>query len=88
MNNKLMVPTVHMNGTSARELFNQAYKAWTALQMAINTHQEMAPHGRDYYPQGEAAIADATRQYRERAIKMQEVLREIEQIILSVSDKV
>ena len=48
----MMVPTVHLNGTSKCELMRQVMGARIALHTAIDALQQACPNGRDYYVQG------------------------------------
>jgi hypothetical protein len=61
-----MIPTVHLNGTSREELCLQLQRADDALLAAYEALSATAPHGRDYYPQGEDAIVKATAEHRSR----------------------
>lgn len=56
-------PTIHLNGTSANELIQRYEAAYTALTEAARLLAQCAPHGRDYYPQGAGAYAQATREF-------------------------
>lgn len=54
-------PTVHLNGTSAKELTNQAIKAGHALREAYEACSDAAPNARDYYVNpGSMGAAQAT----------------------------
>ena len=55
----MMVPTVHLNGTSREALLEQYTKAHNALEVGLNALCAAAPNGRDYYPQGPDAFAKA-----------------------------
>lgn len=47
----LICPTVHLNGTSRKELQANYRTAYEALERALDAMKAIAPHGRDYYPQ-------------------------------------
>lgn len=53
---KLLVPTVHSNGTSRKALQDALRSAIYALDNALELLGETAPHGRDYYPQDGAGV--------------------------------
>lgn len=57
-------PTVHLNGTSKKELIEQYDKAIYDLNQAIQSLMAAAPHRRDYYPQGDFAFSEASQQFR------------------------
>jgi hypothetical protein len=75
-----MKPTVHLNGTSKLELKMAYENAANAVFYALDMLVKTAPHGRDYYPQGEQAIRDAVREHSLRAKKLREVLDELQTI--------
>jgi len=60
-------PTVHLNGTGRQELVGQIADIAEALESAIATMRAGWPHGRDYYPQGAAALEAAQAVYLARA---------------------
>jgi hypothetical protein len=51
------LPRIHLNGTSAKELLQQAQNAGSALRRAYEVCSNAAPNGRDYYPQAGALAA-------------------------------
>jgi len=55
----LPVPTVHSNGTGQAGLVSQLKEARQALRVAVDAMRQAMPHGRDYYPQGDAALGPA-----------------------------
>lgn len=76
----LTVPTVHLNGTSRKELVRALTEAHAAILEAQKKLAETAPHGRDYYVQSAYAITDAIEEHCERMKKLQDVKVELEQI--------
>jgi uncharacterized membrane protein len=80
----LVIPTVHLNGTSKAALIEQLEAAYDALVTAENTIRQAAPNGRDYYPQGSNVIYDAIEQNVARQQKVREVREEIATIIEAV----
>ena len=77
---QLAVPTVHLNGTSRRELMEQICAAMTALQEAEAALRRASPHGRDYYPQGEHALARAQSDHTARLERLRSIYDELEAI--------
>lgn len=77
---KLTLPTIHLNGTARSDLQEQAGGAMDALRTAMEGLRRMAPNGRDYYPQGNDAITNATRQHQSRMERVGSVMAELEAI--------
>jgi hypothetical protein len=74
------IPTVHLNGTSRDELERQLIDAMEALRHARSKLIAMQPNGRDYYPQGDAAIGVALQRHSARLAKIDEVAAELQAI--------
>jgi len=77
---ELSTPTIHLNGTSQSDLLRHLELAAMAIEAAERALRETCPNGRDYYPQGEGAIVEATRQFRSRMERLEAVRAELEQI--------
>jgi hypothetical protein len=78
----MMTPTIHLNGTSAKELAEQFANAYSALGEAIRAVNQAAPNGRDYYPQGQSAINEAMAEHRTRI----ETLNRLRQDMLTLAE--
>jgi len=80
----MILPTIHLNGTSVRSLLDDNSRAYTALMEAIQYLAQTAPNGRDYYPQGDIdgkpALYVAQDQHSERMAMLLQVKRELEAI--------
>jgi len=50
MTPSLILPIVHLNGTSRAELIGQRREVLNHLRRAITALYAMSPNGRDYYP--------------------------------------
>jgi hypothetical protein len=74
----MMVPTVHLNGTSKDELVRQVADAGRALRLGIETLGEANPNGRDFYIQGPDALRLAQQEHRIRLGKLEEVHDELQ----------
>lgn len=81
------IPTVHLNGTSYDGLFEPLCEAGGAIRKAITALQECAPHGRDYYLQGEGALAVATSEHLARVSRLQSVLEELQVVMEGIAEK-
>lgn len=80
----MIIPTIHLNGTSRDTLLEQVTDAYSAVKAAIAAVQQAAPNGRDYYPQGNDAIGTAMREHADRIRKLTEVANELEEIGISL----
>ena len=80
----LVVPTVHLNGTSKAELLQQVLDAMKALSTASGALARMSPHGRDYYVQGDGAYARARDAHQRRRSKVEAVIAELETLAAAI----
>lgn len=64
--NRLITPTVHLNGTSKEELVELRLAAVEACRALHEAMQKAMPNDRDYYPQGEGAGKQAREAWAER----------------------
>lgn len=83
----MMVPTVHLNGTSKCELMRQVMGARIALHTAIDALQQACPNGRDYYVQGPDATSKAMTEHRSRLQRLQSVYDELGNLGEAVVDQ-
>jgi hypothetical protein len=70
----MMLPTVHLNGTSLEDLLSQASAGQRAMRAAMEAVSCARPHDRDYYPAG----AEAGPRARAEHEKRMEALRAVE----------
>jgi hypothetical protein len=73
----MRLPTIHLNGTSRQYLHEEALAASAALRAAVAALEAITVNGRDYYPQGPDAYAEAAREHRERIERVRVVLGEV-----------
>jgi hypothetical protein len=73
------VPTVHLNGTSAKELLGQFQATLDALHEAQRLMCAGAPNGRDYYPQPGNAMDAAMSAHERRWTELNRMMRELEE---------
>ena len=83
----MMLPTIHMNGTSARALLEGYCNAISAIYDALDVLARAAPNGRDYYPQGPDACATADREHDARKRALIGVLHELQTLADHVEDR-
>lgn len=72
----IMLPSVHMNGTSRQDLLNQNRAALEALDAAILAMHAATPNARDYYVQGPSAFRTAQAEHRARLTAVKQVREE------------
>lgn len=75
----MMVPTIHLNGTSAERLLEALEAAYIAVGEAQQKLAEAAPNGRDYYPQGADALYKAQDEHFARMQRLEDVKRELQE---------
>ena len=79
-------PTIHLNGTHPETLEDQLAQASVALRLAALALGEACPNGRDYYPQGPHALAEALAEHDSRVRAILRVREEIEALLEHVTD--
>lgn len=83
----LIIPTVHLNGTSQNDLLQQLIDATSTLRTAREAMQKAAPNGRDYYVQNDNALRTAIQQHTDRLTKIDEVIADYETIMEGIADQ-
>ena len=68
MDNVIVTPIVHLNGTSKEALLEQRKDVYMALRAVEKALCQMSPNGRDYYP--EPGKMDKARAQHERRMGM------------------
>ena len=74
----MMLPTIHRNGSHAATMLEDLMKTMSVLRAAIHHVQNIGPNGRDYYPQGPAAINIAMAEHESRLERLESVHKELE----------
>lgn len=67
------LPTIHLNGTGARNLFDEYRAAMKAVRAAGDALTSATCNARDFYPQGDAAWAQARDERADAFRKLTEV---------------
>lgn len=70
-------PTIHLNGTSRKDLAEGYEAAFRAVTDAAEALTKSCPNGRDYYPQGSDAFDAAVKEHRARREKLESVKGEL-----------
>lgn len=81
------IPTIHMNGTSAESLINDAMAAYQAVGKALDAMRHVTPNLRDYYIKGDEAGQEARDQHQQRVMKLSDVREDLEAIIIGIQDQ-
>ena len=83
----MVLPTVHLNGTSRDDLVEQRLAIVDALRLVANAIADGWPNGRDYYPQGQDAIQAARELWRGRLDTLAFMRQEIEDEARAILDQ-
>lgn len=84
MSESLAIPAIHNNGTSKKELVSDLRNAYTALTDSLALLRLTAPHMRDYYTKENNDYKTAREQYQARYSKIEEVMKELESIAITI----
>ena len=84
----LKVPTVHLNGTSGKVLYEQYIAVGRSLGLTLRAMEEASPNARDYYVQGEGAYAEAMKEHMARVDVLRGVGKEIDTIMEALFDAI
>lgn len=79
-------PTIHLNGTGRSDLYEQYADAGAAIGKAVDKLYACQPNARDYYPQGDGAAKCARLEHDTRIKRLQDVGREIQELLEHVCD--
>ena len=82
----MITPTIHMNGTSGRDLAEGYANAYRAVDAAIEAVAKAGPNGRDYYPQGPEAMTQAVEEHRARLESLRQIHRELQELCIYCMD--
>ena len=81
----MILPTIHRNGSSKDDLFDGYMAALAAMQTAIDAAAQTAPHGRDYYPQGDDALRQAQAAHQDRMRRLHAIAAELTALAVHTS---
>lgn len=82
---EIILPIIHLNGTSAAELLDQRGETIEAIHAAGRALAAMGPNGRDYYPQP-GLMDKAVAQHARRLKILKELADEIESEMMAIED--
>jgi len=84
----MMIPTIHLNGTSGEELRDQWTAAQRAIDDAITALCDAGPNARDYYVQGPDAALQAQREHEDRMKQLRSMRNDIAQIVDKIEEQI
>ncbi len=73
----MMLPSIHMNGTSRAELLAGYIDAIDAVNEAVAALWRAAPNARDYYPQSPQAYAQARDEHLARLAALDAIRQDL-----------
>lgn len=79
----MILPIVHMNGTSKRELIQLRCDAANAVNRAIEALSVMSPNGRDYYPKP-GLLEQAMQQHGRRLKALRDLYLELNEEAVAI----
>lgn len=82
----MMIPTIHLNGTSKEQLLRELEEILIALEGAKKKMEKQTIHGRDYYPQGHEALQAAVKEGIGRFQRLRSITREFEELYEKISE--
>lgn len=82
----MKIPTIHLNGDSKETLLANYEKAGQAIAAAFDALGETRPNGRNFYPQGDGVLNEATMEHERRMTKLREIYSELAGILIAISD--
>ena len=86
--NEIIVPQVHLNGTSEDDLLEGPTAVILHLREALDAFKNMRPNGRDYYCHPEKdAMSRAEREQHIREMAVHNIVEELEAMIGGVLDR-
>jgi len=75
-----MKPSIHLNGSPRSRLAEAYLEAGSALYKAMSQLEETAPNARDYYVQGDSAYSVAQKEHRDRLLKLQSIINDMQEL--------
>ena len=82
-----VVPTIHLNGTSGKDLKAEYYAAYEAIEAAVEALAAATLNGRDFYVQSADAYYQAREQRAEAFDKLRQVSDYVEGMLVGIIDQ-
>jgi len=84
---EVIIPLVHLNGTSGNDLYAELYESLQAIDAAIDALRRGAPNARDYYPLGSSIFEKAKAGHFYRIERLTDVRAELQVILEGLADQ-
>jgi len=84
----MIIPTVHLNGTSGQDLLEQQQAILDALRAVREAMMAATPNGRDYYPQGEDAIGEALEAFRKQYHIIGDLILDFDAVMMGIDEQI
>jgi hypothetical protein len=84
----MLIPTLHLNGSSGEVLLDQYSAAAEAVRKAIDAVCDAGPNARDYYVQGPDAGLAAQREHEARVKALKAVRDDLAAIVEGIQDQI
>lgn len=83
----MLIPTVHLNGTSGEVLRYQWLAAGKALDAALSALCDSGPNARDYYVQGTDAPFTAQREHEARVKALRQMRDDVAAVVDGIEEQ-
>ena len=80
----MIIPKIHLNGTSGDQLLEQTCSVMTALNDALDAMRKATPNGRDYYTLGDGMILKAQDEFKALYRSIEDVRSEFEVLAMAI----
>ena len=84
----MLIPTIHLNGTSGEDLLDQYAAAAEVVRKAIDAVCAAGPNARDYYVQGPDASLAVQREHEARVATLKRVRDDLAAIAEGIQDQI
>lgn len=81
------VPTLHLNGTSGKDLWNEYHAAYEAIKTAIDTLCDATSNARDFYPQGRHAYYQHRNERNEALANLRRAHEYVGEVLMGIGDQ-
>ena len=76
----MITPTIHRNGTHPDDLIEGLSRCYRALMEAERIMENNGPNGRDYYPQGQHVIQQASAEWSALIGRVNAARKEVDEL--------
>jgi hypothetical protein len=83
----MLLPRIHLNGSDPDQLFQGYMVALEKAQEALQALRAVDVNGRDYYPLGGNAVAEALEEHRARCGKLQSIIDDLSAIAEHIDER-